>query len=50
MTVFQDGINDGVGLFVADRLGVGFYGDTYGITLEIETLLRVIMAEILRVV
>ena len=49
MTGLQHGINYGVGIFVADRLGTCFVGDTYGITFGFENILRVLMMEILRV-
>ena len=50
MTEVQDGINAGVGLFVADRLGTGFDVDAYGITPGLEFVLKVVMLAILRFV
>ena len=39
MTVVGDGINAGVGLFVADGLDTGFGGDADGITLMIDEVI-----------
>ena len=49
MTGVQDGINSGVGQFVAEILDTGLYVDTYLITFGVDNILRVVMVEILRV-
>ena len=49
MTGVQDGINFGVGQFVAEILDTGLYVDTYLITFGVDNILRVVMVEILRV-
>ena len=49
MTGVQDGINSGVGKFVAEILDTGLYVDTYLITFGVDNILRVVMVEILRV-
>ena len=57
MTGVRDGINYGVGLCLACGLGIGFDGDAYGITLELDEIIyffreiffRVVMMEIFRV-
>ena len=49
MTGVQDGINSGVGQFVAEILDTGLYVDTYLITFGVDNILRLVMVEILRV-
>ena len=50
VTGVQDGVNSGVGKFVADRLGKGFDGDADGIIILLDNNLRLIMMKSLRLV